>query len=203
LPEITDSSEDDHVDNLAAARRSQAASPLAGRSKAEKDIRIAVSGHSAPHTKLTETVDRTGSPLDALEEEEIDETEDEGSDIAASESDEPDEWFPASSRPRSTTAALQKGPLPHLQQPPSPVFEKDVKAERTQARRRNKTSVSELAHDLGGLNLAGEKTRQQAARPTGTRQSRRVSESEEDGDEESIIVVQNSKGSEGQKKKKR
>ena len=171
-----------------------------------KDIRTAVPavpGYSASHTNLTETVDRTISPLDALEEEEeFDETEDEGSDIAESESDEPDEWFPASSRPRSTTAALQNGPLPHLQQPPSPVFEKDVKAERTQARRRNKTSVSELAHDLGGLNLAGEKTRQ-AARPSGTRQSKRVSEAEEDGDEESIIVVQNSKGGEGQKKKKR
>jgi hypothetical protein len=63
--------------------------------------------------------------------------------------------------------------------------------------------VSELAQDLGGLNLAGEKTRQQAARPTGTRQSRRVSEAEEDGDEDSIIVVQNSKSGEGQKKKKR
>ncbi|KAI0001801.1 P-loop containing nucleoside triphosphate hydrolase protein [Russula vinacea] len=146
LPEITDSSEDDQVDNLTAVRRSQAASPLAGRGKAAKDIRTAVSGHSASHTNLTETVDPTSSPLDALEEEEeFDETEDEGSDIAESESDEPDEWFPASSRPRSTTAALQNGPLPHLQQPPSPVFEKDVKAERTQARRRNKTSVSELA----------------------------------------------------------
>jgi hypothetical protein len=152
---------------------------------------------------LTETIDRTGSPLDALEEEEeFDETEDEGS-VAETESDEPDEWFPASSRPRSTTAALQNGPLPHLQQAPPPVFERDVKAERTQARRRNKTSVSELAQDLGGLNLAGEKTRQQAARPTGTRQSRRVSEAEEDGDEDSIIVVQNSKSGEGQKKKKR
>ena len=145
-------------------------------------------------------VDRTSSPLDAHEgDEEFDETEDEGSDIAKTESDDPDEWFPASSRP---TATLQSGPRTHLQQAPSPVFEKDVKAERAQARRSKKTSVSELAHDLGGLNLAGEKTRQQAARPTGTRQSRRATVAEEDEDEESIVVVQN-KGGEVQKKKKR
>jgi hypothetical protein len=149
--------------------------------------------------------DRTSSPLsplDSQEEEEFDETEDEGSDIAKTESD-PDECYPASSRPKSTKAILQNRPSPHLQQAPSPVFEKDVKAERAQARRSNKTSVSELAHDLGGLNLAGEKTRQGAARPTGTRQSKRLPAAEEDEDEDSIIVVQNTKGGEGQKKKKR
>jgi hypothetical protein len=145
--------------------------------------------------------DRTSSPLDAQEEdEEFDETEDDESDIAKTESDDPDEWFPASSRP---TATLQNGPLTHLQQAPSPVFEKEVKAERAQAQRSKKSSVSELAHDLGGLNLAGEKTRQQAARPTGTRQSRRATAAEEDGDEESVVIVQNNKGGEGQKKKKR
>ena len=156
------------------------------------------------HTQIItvmQIVDRTSSPLDAQEEdEEFDETEDEESDIAKTESDGPDEWFPASSRP---TATLQNGPLTHLQQAPSPVFEKDIKAERAQARRSKKTSVSELAHDLGGLNLAGEKTHQQAARPTGTRQSRRVTAAEEDEDEDAIVVVQNNKGGEGQKKKKR
>jgi hypothetical protein len=154
-----------------------------------------------------EIVDRTNSPLDSQEEEEeeeeFDETDDEGSDIAKTESDDPDEWYPASSRPRSTTAILQNRPLTHLQQPPSPVFEKDVKKERAQVRRSNKMSVSELAHDLGGLDLAGEKARQRAARPTGTRQSKRVSMAEEDEDEDSIVVVQNVKGGEGQKKKKR
>lgn len=208
MPEENNSSEDSHVDNLAALR-SRAASPLAGRGKAPaKDIHIAVPvgpGHSAPHTnhQTLKIVDQTSSPLDSQEEEEFDETEGEGSDIAKTESDDPDEWYPASSRPRSTTAILQNGPKPHLHQAPSPVFEKDVKAERAQARRSNKASVSELTHDLGGLDLAGEKTHRQAAGPTGTRQSKRVSTVEEDEDEDVIIVVQNIKGGEGQKKKKR
>jgi hypothetical protein len=152
--------------------------------------------------RVTEKVDRTSSPLDAQDgEEEFDETEDEGSDIAKTESDE---WLvPASSRPWSTTAIPQNGPLPHLQQAPSPVFEKDVKAGHAQAQQSNKTSVSELAHDLGELNLASKKTHQPAARPTRTRQSKTVSATEEDGDEDSIIVVQNTKGVDGQKKKKR
>jgi hypothetical protein len=145
-------------------------------------------------------VDRTSSPLDAQDEEGFDETEDEGSDIAETESEE---WMPASSRPWSTTAIPQDGLLPHLQQAPSPVFEKDVKAGHAQAQRGGKMSVSELAHDLGGLNLANEKTHQPAARPSRTRQSKTVSATEEDGDEDSIIVVQNTKGGEGQKKKKR
>lgn len=186
FPEESGSSEDDHVDNLASLR-SQATSPLAGRDKTlAKDIRV------------TEKVDRTSSPLDAQDGEEgLDEEE---SDIARTESDE---WLPASSRPWSTTAIAQNGPLPHLQQAPSPVFEKDVKAGHAQARRSNKTSVSELAHDLGELNLASKKTHQPAARPTRTRQSKTVSATEEDGDEDSIIVVRNTKGGEGQKKKKR
>jgi hypothetical protein len=202
LPE-EGSSEDDDVDSLAALR-SQTTSPLAGRGKTlPKDIRVtapAGPGHSAPQT-VTEKVDRTSSPLDAQDEEEgFDETEDEESDIAKMESDK---WLPASSRPWSTTAIPQNGPLPHLQQPPSPVFEKDVKAGRAQARRSNKTSVSELAHDLGELNLVSEKAHQPAARPTRTRQSKTMSATDEDGDEDSIIVVQNTKGGEGQKKKKR
>lgn len=59
-------------------------------------------------------------------------------------------------------------------------------------------SVSELTHDLGGLDLASEKTPQKATRST--RQSTRVSVTE---DEDSIIVVPGTKGGEGQKKKKR
>jgi len=146
---------------------------------------------------VTEKVDRTSSPLDAQDGEEgFDETEDEGSDIAKTESDE---WLPASSRPWSTIAISQNGPLPHLQQAPSPVCEKDVKAGHAQAQRSNKMSVSQLAHDLGDLNLASKKTHH----PTKTRQSKTVSATEEDGDEDSIIVVQNTKGGDGQKKKKR
>jgi len=155
-------------------------------------------GHSVPHTNH--------QTLDAQEgEEELDETEDEGSDFAKTKSEDPDEWFPASSRPWSTMAIPQNGPVPQLQQAPSPVFEKDVKAGRAQARRSNKTTVSELVDDLGELNLASEKAGQKAARPTRTRQSKRVSatEEDEDEDEDSIIVVQNAKGDEGQKKKKR
>lgn len=149
---------------------------------------------------MTKKVDRTSSPLDSQDEEEFDETEDEGSDIAKKESDG---WLPASSRP---TVIPQNGPLPHLQQAPSPIFEKDVKTGRAQARQCNKASVSELAHDLGELNLAGlagEKTRQPAGRPTRTRQSKTVSATDEDGDEDSVIVVQTTKSGEGQKKKKR
>ena len=205
MPEEEDSSEDDHVDNLTALR-SQATSPLAGRGKPlVKDIRVmvpAAPGHSAPQT-VARKVDRISSPLDAQDGEEgSDEMEDEGSDIAKTESDD---WLPASSRPWSTAASPQKGPLPHLHEAPSPVFEKDVKAGRTQARRSNKTSVSGLAHDLGELNLASEKSHQPAARPTRTRLSKTVSATDEGGDDDSIVVVQvqNTKGGEGQKKKKR
>lgn len=179
MPEENSSSEDDHVDNLAALR-SQSTSPLAGRGKTlAKDIRVTVGagpGHSASETEYEE------------------------SDIAKTESDE---CLPASSRPWSTTAIPQNGPLPHLQQAPSPVFEKDVKAGRTQVRRSNKTSVSELAHDLGELNIVGGETRQPVDRHTRTRQSKTVLATEEDGDEDAIIVAQNTKGGEGQKKKKR
>lgn len=203
MPEEDGSSEDEHVDNLVALR-SQATSPLAVRGKTlAKDIRVTVPagpGRSAPQT-VREKVDRTSSPLDSQDGEEgFDETEDEGSDIAKTESDE---WLPASSRPWSTTAIPKNGPLPHLQQAPSPVFEKDVKAGHAQARRSNKMSVSELAHDLGELDLVSKKTHQPAARPSRTRQSKTASATEEDGDEDPIIVVQNTKGGEGQKKKKR
>jgi hypothetical protein len=156
-------------------------------------------GYSDPQT-VTKKVDRRSSPLNSQDEEEFDEMEDEGSDIAGTESDD---WLPASSRLCSMTAIPQNGPLPHLQQAPSPVFEKDVKSGRAQARRNNKASVSELAHDLGELNLASEKTQKPAARPTRTRQSKTVLAADEDGDEDSVIVVQNTKSGEGQKKKKR
>ena len=148
-------------------------------------------------------VDRTSSPLGGSKgEEETDDTGDERSEIARTESDGPDEWFPASSRPLSTTTNVRKGPLPYLQRAPSPIFETDVvKARRERARpgdNKKTMSVSELTHDLGGLDLASEKTPQKATRST--RQSTRVSVTE---DEDSIIVVPSTKGGEGQKKKKR
>ncbi len=210
MPEENGSSEDDHVRNPTALR-SRATSPLAGRGKPlARDIHVTVPagpGHSVPHTShqtVLKKVDRTSSLLDAQEGEEgFDEMEDEGNDIAKTESDDPDELFPASSRSWSSKGIPQNGPVPHLQQAPSPVFEKDVKAGRSQARRSNKTSVSELAHDLGELDLAGEKAGQQAVRHMRTRQSKRVLPTEEDEDEDPIIVVQNTKGGEGQKKKKR
>jgi hypothetical protein len=164
------------------ALRAQSASPLVGRGK----------------TPAKGIVDRTGSPLGASKrEEETDETEDEESEIARAESDDPDEWFPASSRLLSTTT---NGSVPHLQQAPPPIFETDVKAGRTRARPGNKRtmSVSELTHDLGGLDLASEKTPQKTTRST--RQVTRVSVTE---DEDSIIVVPSAKDGEGQKKKKR
>ena len=59
------------------ALRAQSASPLVGRGK----------------TPAKGIVDRTGSPLGASKrEEETDETEDEESEIARAESDDPDEW---------------------------------------------------------------------------------------------------------------
>ena len=182
--EETDSSEDDHAKNLTTLR-AQSASPLVGRGK----------------TPAKGIVDRTGSPLGASKrEEETDETEDEESEIARAESDDPDEWFPASSRPLSTTTNVQRGSVSHLQQAPPPIFETDVKAGRTRAQPGNKRtmSVSELTHDLGGLDLASEKTPQKTTRST--RQVTRVSVTE---DEDSIIVVPSAKDGEGQKKKKR
>jgi hypothetical protein len=177
------SSEDDHVKNLMVVR-AQSASPLSGRGKTLAKIFV-----------------QTSSPLGASEgEEELDGTEVEGSDIARAESDDPDEWFPVPSRPLSTTTNVRSGPLPHLQQAPSPIFKNDVKAGRAQVRPSNKKmSVSELAQDLGALDLAGEKAPRRATRST--RQSTRVSAAEDD--EDPIIVVQGVKGGEGQKKKKR
>lgn len=183
--------------------RSQAASPLAGRGKVQgKDKRFAAPsgpGHSAlrPNRNTTVVTGRRATPSPDVEgEEEIDETEDEGN---ASTKTASDEWVPASSRPSSTTAIVQSAPMPHLEQAPSPIFEKDVKAGRVQAQPSSKMSVSELAHDLGGLDLGNEKTPQQSTRST--RQSKRVPVLEDDDD--SIIIVPNTKAGEGQKKKKR
>ena len=115
--EETDSSEDDHAKNLTTLR-AQSASPLVGRGK----------------TPAKGIVDRTGSPLGASKrEEETDETEDEESEIARAESDDPDEWFPASSRPLSTTTNVQRGSVPHLQQGPPPNFETGVITGRARA----------------------------------------------------------------------
>jgi hypothetical protein len=142
---------------------------------------------------------RANPPLDAEEgEEELSETEDEGNASTRTTSDESEEWVPASSRLSSTTAITQKAPLPHLQQPPSPIFENDVKAGRAQARPGNKMSVSELANDLGGLDLSNEKTPRHPTRST--RQSTRMLAAEDE--EDSIIIVPNAKAG-GQKKKKR
>ena len=161
--------------------RSRAASPLAGRGKAQasKDKRI-VAPSWPTHS-------------------EINETDDEGNATTKTASDDPDEWVPASSRPASTTAITQKAPLPHLLQPPSPVFENDVKAGRAQARRGIKMSVSGLANDLGGLNLNDEKTPRQSTRST--QQSTRMTTA--DDEEDSITIISNAKPGEGQKKKKR
>jgi hypothetical protein len=160
--------------------RSRAASPLAGRGKAQalKDKRI-VAPSGPTHSEFNET-------------------DDEGNATTKTASDDSDEWVPASSRPASTTAITQKAPLPHLLQPPSPIFENDVKAGRTQARRGIKMSVSGLANDLGGLDLNDEKTPRQSTRST--RQSTRMTAADE---EDSITIVSNAKPSEGQKKKKR
>jgi len=150
---------------------------------------------------MMEMDDPTSSPLSSLEEE-SDEMEDDGDESAMAESESPDEWLPASSHAPST-AIIRNAPMPHLEQAPSPIFEQDVKARRAQARPSSKKmSVSELAHELGGLDLANasEKTSRPASRPT--RRSTRVPATEPEEDEDSIIVVQNVKG-EGQKKKKR
>ncbi|KAH9968742.1 P-loop containing nucleoside triphosphate hydrolase protein [Russula dissimulans] len=202
-PEEEDSSEDDHVNDLATLR-SQSASPLADR--ITKDTRVTVPagrGHSDSRTNretMMEMDDPTSSPLSSLEEE-SDEMEDDGGESVKAGSEEPDERFPASSR-LSSTAIIRNASMPHLKQAPSPIFEQDVKAGRAQARPSNKMSVSELAHELGGLDLAraSEKTYRPASRPT--RQSTRVSATEPEEDEDSIILVQNVKG-EGQKKKKK
>lgn len=60
---------------------------------------------------MTEKLDRTSSPLDAQDGEEgCDETEDEGSDIVKTESDE---WF-GIELPVVHDSNTTKGPLPHL-----------------------------------------------------------------------------------------
>jgi len=138
------------------------------------------------------------SPFDEEEEGEADESEGDESTATKTESDGSDEWVPASSRPLSTTSIAQNALLPHLDQAPSPVFEKDVKAGRAQARPSNKTSVSELTRDLEGLELSHEKASGPSTRAS--RQSTRMSVVVEE--EDSVIVVPNAKASDGHKKKR-
>ena len=137
----------------------------------------------------------------SLDEEEEGEADESGDIETASEteSDGSDEWIPASSRPLTTTAIAQNASAPHLDQAPSPIFEKDVKAGRAQARPGKKTSVSELARDLEGLDLRHEKASGPSARAS--RQSTGMSEMMEE--EDSVIVVPKAKASDGHKKKKR
>lgn len=137
------------------------------------------------------------SPFNEEEEGEADESGGDGT-TSKAESDSSDDWIPASSRPLSTTAIAQNASLPHLNQAPSPIFEKDVKAGRAQARPGNKTSVSELACDLEGLDLSHQKASGPSTRAS--RQSTRMSVVTE---EDPVIVVPIAKASDGHKKKKR
>ncbi|KAH9982702.1 P-loop containing nucleoside triphosphate hydrolase protein [Lactifluus volemus] len=114
-PGEDDASEHDHINDLPIPR-SRAASPLAGRGKAQVSKDKSIVAPSGP----------THS--------EINETDDEGNATTNTALGDSDEWVPASSRPASTTAITQKAPLPHLLQPPSPIFENEVKAGRAQAR---------------------------------------------------------------------
>jgi hypothetical protein len=155
--------------------------------------------YSALHShdgKLIEPDSRVNlSPFNEEDEGEADESG--GDENTKTESDGSDDWVPASSRPLSTTAIAQNASLPHLNQAPSPIFEKDVKAGRTQARPGNKTSVSELARDLEGLELSHEKASGPSTRAS--RQSTKMSVVA--AEEDSVIVVPNAKA--GDKKKKR
>ncbi|KAI9444981.1 kinesin-domain-containing protein [Lactarius indigo] len=188
-----DSSEDDRISKLNSIR-SRAESPLAGRGKAQtKEIRAVTPPRQ---NKAIEPVNL--SPFNEEEEDEADESEGDESMATKTESDGSDEWVPASSRPLSTTSIPQNASLPHLNQAPSPIFEKDVKAGRAQARP-NKTSVSELAHNLEGLDLSHEMASGPSTRASG--QSTRMSVVVEE--EDSVVVVPNAKASDGHKKKKR
>lgn len=159
--------------------------------------------HSALHTYDGKAIE-PDSPvnLSTSNEEEDGEADESGGDESSAtktESDSSDELVPASSRPLSTTAIAQNASIPHLDQAPSPIFEKDVKAGRAQARPGNKASVSELARDLEGLDLSHEK----ASRPStrASRQSTKMSVVAEE--EDSVIVVRNANAGDGPKKKKR
>ncbi|KAN0134935.1 P-loop containing nucleoside triphosphate hydrolase protein [Lactarius tabidus] len=202
-PSEDDSSEDDRIDKI-NSHRSRAESPLAARAKTQaKEIRAVTpprQNYSALHAydgKATEPNQVNLSPFNEEEEGEADES---GGDetTTRTESDSSDDWIPASSRPLSTTAIAQNTSLPHLNQAPSPIFEKDVKAGRAQAKPGNKSSVSELARDLEGLDLSHQKASGPPVRAS--RQSTRMSVVTE---EDPVIVVPNAKASDGHKKKKR
>ncbi|KAF8272945.1 P-loop containing nucleoside triphosphate hydrolase protein [Lactarius quietus] len=206
-PREDDSSEDDRISKQKSLR-SRAESPLAGRAKTQTEGKRAVTPPRQSYSVLHSYDGKTNKPderddrvnLSLFNEEEEGESDESGGDgTPKTESDVSDEWVPASSRPLSTTAIAQNASLPHLDQAPSPIFEKDVKAGRTQARPGNKTSVSELARDLGGLDLSHEKASVPEARAS--QQSTRMPVVKEE--EDSIIVVPNAKAGDGQKKKKR
>ncbi len=74
-----------------------------------------------------------------------------------------------------------------------------MKAGRAQARPRNKTTVSELARDLEGLELSREKAPRASTRAS--RHSTRMSVAIEE--EDPVIVVANANAGDGLKKKKR
>ncbi|KAH9065928.1 kinesin-domain-containing protein [Lactarius vividus] len=193
-PGKDDSSEDDRISKLNSIR-SRAESPLARRGKAQtKEIHAVTPPRQ---NKAIEPDSRVNSSLfDEEEEDEADESE--GDESTATKTDGSDEWIPASSRPLSTTSIVQNFSMPHLDQAPSPIFEKDVKAGRAQARP-SKTSMSGLAHDLEGLDLSHEKASGTSIRAS--RQSTRISMVAEE--EDSVIVVPSAKASDGHKKKKR
>ncbi|KAH9178910.1 kinesin-domain-containing protein [Lactarius sanguifluus] len=195
-PGEDDSSEDDRISKLNSIR-SRAESPLARRGKAQtREIRAVTPPRQ---NKAIEPDSRVKlSPFDEEEEDEADESEGDESTATKTESDGSDAWIPASSRPLSTTLIAQNASMPHLDQAPSPIFEKDVKAGRAQARP-SKTSVSELAHDLEGLDLSHEKASGTSTRAS--RQSTRMSVVVEE--EDSVVVVPNAKAGDGHKKKKR
>ncbi|KAH9081853.1 kinesin-domain-containing protein [Lactarius deliciosus] len=185
-PGEDDSSEDDRIK-----------SPLAGRGKTQtKQIRAVTPPRQ---NKAIEPDSRVNlSPFDEEEEDEADESEGDESTATKTESDDSDAWIPASSRPLSTTLIAQNASMPHLDQAPSPIFEKDVKAGRAQAQP-SKTSVSELTHDLEGIDLSHEKASGTSTRAS--RQSTRMSVVVEE--EDSVVVVPNAKAGDGHKKKKR
>jgi hypothetical protein len=156
--------------------------------------------YSALHAYDGKATEPNQVNLSSFNEEEEGEADESGGDetTTKTESDSSDDWIPASSRPLSTTAIAQNTSLPHLNQAPSPIFEKDVKAGRAQAKPGNKSSVSELARDLEGLDLSHQKASGPPVRAS--RQSTRMSVVTE---EDPVIVVPNAKASDGHKKKKR
>ncbi|KAI0274873.1 P-loop containing nucleoside triphosphate hydrolase protein [Gloeopeniophorella convolvens] len=195
-------SSDDHKPSRFASLRSDAVSPLAGRSKTQtKQIRVpAAAGPShsqspSDDNEATETDSQDSLPPD-IGDDDDDETDEEAAPVDS------DDWIPASDRPSTTLSHMASASLPHLNQAPYPIFEKDVKAGRTQARPSSKKmSVSELTRDMEDLGLKKEKTPPRRS-IRGTQRPAKVPAIDEDDDEEAIIVP-NAKSGDGQKKKKK